>query len=163
MHGNEFAGRLDFNQYTREHYCSEILLEVQSPLRYRDKRIIYLGALNSKTPRWSSSGHDKCVHDNEFAGRLDFNQHTEGIPPLRSTAWTSTSTPKEYPRSEALLEVQSPIRYRDKCIIYLGALNSKTPRWSSSGHDKSIHDSEFAGRLDFNQHTEGIPPLRSTA
>jgi len=25
--------------------------------------------------RWSSSGHDKGIHDNEFAGRLDFNQH----------------------------------------------------------------------------------------
>jgi len=34
------------------------------------------------------------------------------------------------------------------------------PRWSSSGHDKSIHGSEFAGRLDFNQYTEGgiAPP-----
>jgi len=34
------------------------------------------------------------------------------------------------------------------------------PRWSSSGHDKSIYGREFAGRLDFNQHTEGgIAPL----
>ena len=44
---------------------------------------------NSKTqrltlPRWSSSGHDKGIHDNEFAGRLDFNQDTEGgiTPPI---------------------------------------------------------------------------------
>jgi hypothetical protein len=29
------------------------------------------------------------------------------------------------------------------------------PRWSSSGHDKGIYGSEFAGRLDFNQCTEG--------
>jgi len=28
-----------------------VLLEVQSPLRYRDKRVIYLGALNSKTAK----------------------------------------------------------------------------------------------------------------
>ena len=28
--------------------------------------------------RWSSSGHDKGIYGNEFAGRLDFNQHTEG-------------------------------------------------------------------------------------
>ena len=60
-------------------------------------------------PRWSSSGHDKAIHDNEFAGRLDFNQCTEG----------------GYTRSEALLEVQSPVRLRDRRIIYLGALNSK--------------------------------------
>jgi len=35
-----------------------------------------------------------------------------------------------------------------------------SPRWSSSGHDKSIYGSELAGRLDFNQHTEGgiAPP-----
>ena len=49
MHDNEFAGRLDFNQYTREINASDVLLEVQSPVRYRDRRIIYLGALNSKT------------------------------------------------------------------------------------------------------------------
>jgi len=79
MHDNEFAGRLDFNQHTREINVFEALLEVQSPLRYRDKRIIYLGALNSKWSRWSSSGHDKAMHDNEFAGRLDFNQHTREI------------------------------------------------------------------------------------
>ena len=48
MHDNVFAGRLDFNQYTCLHYLFDALLEVQSPLRYRDKRIIYLGALNSK-------------------------------------------------------------------------------------------------------------------
>jgi len=60
-------------------------------------------------PRWSSSGHDKSIQDSEFAGRLDFNQYTEG----------------EYTRSEALLEVQSPVRLRDRRIIYLGALNSK--------------------------------------
>jgi len=47
MHGNEFAGRLDFNQYTREYYCSEILLEVQSPLKQGDKRLFCPGALNS--------------------------------------------------------------------------------------------------------------------
>jgi len=29
--------------------------------------------------RWSSSGHDKGMHDNEFAGRLDFNQYTREI------------------------------------------------------------------------------------
>ena len=46
------------------------------------------------TTRWSSSGHDKSIHDSEFAGRLDFNQCTEG----------------EYTRSEALLEVQSALR-----------------------------------------------------
>ena len=49
MHDNEFAGRLDFNQYTREINASDVLLEVQSPVRYRDKRTICLGALNSKT------------------------------------------------------------------------------------------------------------------
>ena len=30
-------------------------------------------------PRWSSSGHDKGMHDNEFTGRLDFNQYTREI------------------------------------------------------------------------------------
>jgi hypothetical protein len=49
MHDNGFAGRLDFNQYTREINVFDVLLEVQSSVRYRDKRIIYLGALNSKT------------------------------------------------------------------------------------------------------------------
>ncbi len=49
MHDNGFAGRLDFNQYTRVINVFDVLLEVQSPVRYRDKRIIYLGALNSKT------------------------------------------------------------------------------------------------------------------
>ena len=29
--------------------------------------------------RWSSSGHDKGMQDNEFAGRLDFNQYTREI------------------------------------------------------------------------------------
>ena len=40
--------------------------------------------------RWSSSGHDKGMQDNEFAGRLDFNQHT-----------------RETNVSDILLEVQS--------------------------------------------------------
>ena len=31
-----------------------------------------------------------------------------------------------------------------------------TPRWSSSGHDKAMRGSEFAGRLDFNQYTREI-------
>ncbi|HPN40909.1 MAG TPA: hypothetical protein PKX36_05200 [Candidatus Cloacimonadota bacterium] len=44
-------GRLDFNQYTREINVFDVLLEVQSPVRDRDKRIIYLGALNSKTAK----------------------------------------------------------------------------------------------------------------
>ena len=40
---------MDFNQYTEGEYTrSEVLLEVQSPVRLRDRRIIYLGALNSK-------------------------------------------------------------------------------------------------------------------
>jgi len=29
-------------------------------------------------PRWSSSGLSKCIYGSEFAGRLDFNQPTEG-------------------------------------------------------------------------------------
>jgi len=64
MHDNELEGRLDFNQYTREINASDVLLEVQSPVRYRDKRIIYLGALNSKTakvvffPKLSSQRYD---------------------------------------------------------------------------------------------------------
>jgi hypothetical protein len=64
MHDNELEGRLDFNQYTREINASDVLLEVQSPVRYRDKRIIYFGALNSKTakvvfsPKLSSQRYD---------------------------------------------------------------------------------------------------------
>ncbi|HPN40935.1 MAG TPA: hypothetical protein PKX36_05330, partial [Candidatus Cloacimonadota bacterium] len=57
---------------------------------------------------WSSSGHDKAIHDSEFAGRLDFNQYTEGESHLR-----------------VLLEVQSPLKQRDKRVSYPGALNSK--------------------------------------
>ena len=49
IYGSEFTGRLDFNQYTREISVSDVLLEVQSPIRYRDKRMISSGALNSKT------------------------------------------------------------------------------------------------------------------
>ena len=52
IYGSEFAGRLDFNQYT------EARIAPPCPTR------------------WSSSGHDKGMQDNEFAGRLDFNQHT---------------------------------------------------------------------------------------
>ena len=63
------------------------------------------------TSRWSSSGHDKSIYGSEFTGRLDFNQYT-----------------REISVSDVLLEVQSPIRYRDKRIISLGALNSKTAK-----------------------------------
>ena len=51
MHGNEFAGRLDFNQYTREINVFDVLLEVQSPLKQGDKRLFCPGALNSKTAK----------------------------------------------------------------------------------------------------------------
>ena len=85
-------------------------------------------------PRWSSSGHDKSIQDSEFAGRLDFNQYTEGgiTPPCPANMIAPIScldfnqyTEGEYTRSEALLEVQSAVRLRDRRIIYLGALNSK--------------------------------------
>jgi len=34
---------------------------------------------------WSSSSQEKALNDNEFAGCLDFNQHTEGeIAPARA-------------------------------------------------------------------------------
>ena len=71
--------------------CSEALLEVQSPLKQRDNRVSYPGALNSKWARWSSSGHNKSIYGSEFAGRLDFNQHTREaspalIPCLKSKA-----------------------------------------------------------------------------
>ena len=39
------------------------------------------GLGSSLWPRWSSSGHDKCIHDNEFTGRLDFNQYTRETVP----------------------------------------------------------------------------------
>ena len=55
-------------------------------------------------PRWSSSGHDKAMHDNEFAGRLDFNQHT-----------------REINVSDILLEVQSQLKQGDKCLFCPGA------------------------------------------
>ena len=58
MYDSEFAGRLDFNQHARNTDCSDghagkhdysdVLLEVQSPFRHRDKRITCSGALNSK-------------------------------------------------------------------------------------------------------------------
>ena len=63
------------------------------------------------TSRWSSSGHDKSIYGSEFTGRLDFNQYT-----------------REISVSDVLLEVQSPIRYRDKRMISSGALNSKTAK-----------------------------------
>ena len=50
------------------------------------------------SPRWSSSGHDKDIHDNEIAGRLDFNQYTEGgiTPPCaaRKSKAPSGSSPQ---------------------------------------------------------------------
>ena len=33
-------------------------------------------------------------------------------------------------------------------------IGHRLSRWSSSGQDKAIYGSEFAGRLDFNQPTE---------
>jgi len=38
----------------------------------------------------------------------------------------------------------------------------KKPRWSSSSHDKAMHDSGFAGRLDFNQRTRKVPVKTGT-
>ena len=67
----------------------------------------------SASPRWSSSGHDKGIHANEFAGSLDFNQHTEGELFLR-----------------ALLEVQSAFIHKDKYVPCQGALNSKAANFT---------------------------------
>ena len=52
---------------------------------------LYMAASLRADPRWSSSGHDNAIYGSEFAGRLDFNQPTEG----------------GITRSDALLEVQS--------------------------------------------------------
>ena len=46
MQDNEFAGRLDFNQHTREINVSDILLEVQSAQTKRDGCVCYPSALN---------------------------------------------------------------------------------------------------------------------
>ena len=68
-------------------------------------------------PRWSSSGQDMAMRDNEFTGRLDFNQHTrlqdygDELP--------------ENTRSDPMLEVQRPVRLRDKRVFCPGALNFK--------------------------------------
>ena len=51
MQDNEFAGRLDFNQHTREINVSDILLEVQSAQTKRDGCVCYPSALNSKTAK----------------------------------------------------------------------------------------------------------------
>ena len=49
---------------------------------------------------------------------------------------------------------ESPVGVQAATIkLCMAASLRAHPRWSSSGHDKSIHGSEFAGRLDFNQHT----------
>ncbi len=74
-------------------------------------------------------------------------------------AWTSTSPPQGELLLRVLLEVQSAFRQEDTRISGTGALNSKWARWSSSGQDKNIYGSEFAGRLDFNQPTRGINPF----
>ena len=103
MRGSEFAGRLDFNQYTEggppahrrgnrssmsceydrsdmscEYDCSDILLEVQSPLKQRDKRLLCPGALNSKI---SPVGVQAAMIREYMAASW-------------RAAWTSTSTPK---------------------------------------------------------------------
>ena len=83
--------------------------------------------------RWSSSGHDKSIYGSELAGRLDFNQHTEGGPPAHrrgnrssvSCKYDCSSLSCEYDRSDILLEVQSPLKQRDKRLLCPGALNSK--------------------------------------
>jgi len=49
------------------------------------------------------------MHDNEFLGRLDFNQHNREINVF-----------------DILLEVQSPLKQADKRLFCPGALNSKT-------------------------------------
>ena len=47
--------------------------------------------IGHRLSRWSSSGQDKAIYGSELAGRLDFNQPTEGTT-----------------RSDALLEVPRP-------------------------------------------------------
>ncbi|HOH79296.1 MAG TPA: hypothetical protein PLO35_06200, partial [Candidatus Cloacimonadota bacterium] len=63
-------------------------------------------AMPLRLARRSSIGHDKGIHDNEIAGRLDFNQHTCGQN-----------------ASDVLLEVQSPLKQGDKRLFCPGALN----------------------------------------
>ena len=97
--------------------------------------------------RWSSSGLDKSIYGSELAGRLDFNQHTEGGRPLGlqpahrrgnrssmsceydrssvSCEYDCSDIYREYDCSDILLEVQSPLKQRDKRLFCPGALNSK--------------------------------------
>ncbi len=77
-------GRVNGEQGTMNWGTANVLVCVGSfrvTTRNTDLRACAKNSRNQRLtlPRWSSSGHDKGMHNNEFAGSLDFNQHTREI------------------------------------------------------------------------------------
>ena len=98
------------NQQTRETRDSGVLLEVQSPLRQGDKRILCTGALNSKVT--------DCDRVTRNASRItpSHPEITLEVNPIQITASFVTEL-KQTPLNRLSIGVQS---MRDEALSYLG-------------------------------------------